>query len=367
MNDVVVIGGGVSGLMTAKYLVEAGASVTVIDRQDCAREASWAGGGIVSPLYPWRYRRCVNELARHSIAEYPQVVTALTEATGIDPEFSRPGIYYIDVDDTDDILEWARALSATVLPQEGPSIGASLPTLSHRYDSGVFMPGLGSLRTPRLGQALRRWAQESPHVRLLEGVEVKRVRIDQSRAIGVETSHSLLSAGDVVVCSGAWSGELLAANRITLPVYPVKGQMLLFKASPEFLSHVVLSHGFYAIPRRDGHVLVGSTFEEVGFDKTPSEQARALLFDQALDLFPALIDCPVVHHWAGLRPGAPDSIPHIGPVADIKGLWVNAGHFGNGVVLAPGASRLLVEQMTGDPCCVDPASYHTALKNCAMG
>ncbi|MCM2132219.1 glycine oxidase ThiO [Larsenimonas rhizosphaerae] len=356
MSDVLIIGGGVSGLMTAWHLVQTGASVSLIDRRQCAQESSWAGGGIISPLYPWTYSDPVTVLSDQAIADYRPLVDTLRADTGIDPEYHTPGIFHVNVDDPGHAHAWARRHGKELEQLDQADFRARVP-LVREARTPLYMPGLGSLRTPRLGKALRQWAMSSPYVRLLEEVTVRRIRIDNDRATGVETDNAVLDARQVVVCSGAWSGELLADIGVQLSVYPVKGEMLLFKAAPGRLQHVVLSEGFYAIPRQDGHILFGSTFEHAGYDKTPTASTRSMLYRQALHLMPGLADCPVVHHWAGLRPGSPNSIPFIGAVPEVRHLWVNSGHFGNGVVLAPGASRLLVEQMTGQTCCVDPAPY----------
>ena len=70
-SDVVVVGGGVMGLLSALELAKAGRSVVLLERQDAGRESSWAGGGIVSPLYPWRYAPAVGALAYWSQDFYP--------------------------------------------------------------------------------------------------------------------------------------------------------------------------------------------------------------------------------------------------------------------------------------------------------
>ncbi len=67
-SDFQIVGGGVIGLLTARELALAGATVTVIERGTCCSEASWAGGGIVSPLYPWRYSAAVTALASQAQA-----------------------------------------------------------------------------------------------------------------------------------------------------------------------------------------------------------------------------------------------------------------------------------------------------------
>ncbi|MFO6383832.1 NAD(P)/FAD-dependent oxidoreductase, partial [Pseudomonas aeruginosa] len=77
----------------------------------------------------------------------------------------------------------------------------------------------------------------------------------------------------VLLAAGAWSGELLKPLGLELPVVPVKGQMILYKCAADFLPRMVLAKGRYAIPRRDGHILIGSTLEHSGFDKTPTDEA----------------------------------------------------------------------------------------------
>ena len=68
-QQVVIVGGGVIGLLTAFNLATQGQAVVLLERAGLGQESSWAGGGIVSPLYPWRYSPAVTALAhwsRHS-------------------------------------------------------------------------------------------------------------------------------------------------------------------------------------------------------------------------------------------------------------------------------------------------------------
>ncbi|HEY9148923.1 MAG TPA: FAD-dependent oxidoreductase, partial [Gammaproteobacteria bacterium] len=129
------------------------------------------------------------------------------------------------------------------------------------------------------------------------------------------------------------------------PVEPVRGQMLLYRAAPELLQRIVLHQGHYFIPRRDGHILVGSTMEYVGFNKETTPAAAEELHGVITEVMPKLLDYPQVLHWAGLRPGIADGIPLIGPVEGIDGLYLNTGHFRNGVVMGYASSRLLASLM----------------------
>ena len=136
--------------------------------------------------------------------------------------------------------------------------------------------------------------------------------------------------------------------------------MILYKCAEDFLPSMVLAKGRYAIPRRDGHILIGSTLEYAGFDKTPTQDAFESLKASAEELLPALKGAEVVGHWAGLRPGSAEGIPYIGEVPSHPGLWLNCGHYRNGLVLAPASCQLLADLMLGREPIVDPAPYAPA-------
>lgn len=355
--DFLIIGGGVIGMMTALQLADAGHRVTLLERGECGREASWAGGGIVSPLYPWRYSMPISRLSRWSEGCYPELALRLLEETGIDPEYRQKGLLYLRVGDEAKALDWARVVGKPLERVDAAFLYAKEPHAAPGFEDALWMPTLGSIRNPRLGQALRARLMAMPQVTLREGLAVERLCIERGTVTGVMTRAGRLAAGQVVVCGGAWAGELLAQAGVELPVRPVKGQMILFKAPPGLVERVVLMDGRYVIPRNDGRVLAGSTLEDVGFDKRTDGSAQASLRDSASRIVPALADCPVEHHWAGLRPGSPDGVPTIGAVPTIQGLYVNAGHYRNGLVLAPASTRLLVDQLLGREPIIDPAPY----------
>jgi glycine oxidase len=108
-QQVVIVGGGVIGLLTAFNLASQVQSVVLLDRSNVGQESSWAGGGIVSPLYPWRYSPAVTALAHWSQDFYPQLGERLFAATGIDPEVHTTGLYWLDLDDEAEALAWAGA------------------------------------------------------------------------------------------------------------------------------------------------------------------------------------------------------------------------------------------------------------------
>lgn len=358
---VVVIGGGINGLLTARELAGAGVDVVLLEQGEIGREASWAGGGIVSPLYPWRYPPAVTALASRAQQAYPVLTAALLDETGIDAELERCGLLFIDAPDVRDARAWAAQQQVPVEVLEHAVLHTRWSGLAADAGTGLFMPTLANVRNPRLLKALLSSLRASPRVHLREQAEVMAIQPARGGvASAVLASGEVVSGDAVVVCGGAWSGRLLAMVGVTLPVRPVRGQMQLYRLAPGSLPSMIMRGGHYLIPRRDGHVLCGSTLEEAGFDKSTTAQAHDILRAAALKLWPALAEAPLVRQWAGLRPGSPNGIPFIGPVPGQDGVWVNAGQFRNGLVLAPASAQLLADLLLGRTPAVAPEPYGLA-------
>ncbi|HHH42819.1 MAG TPA: FAD-dependent oxidoreductase, partial [Gammaproteobacteria bacterium] len=230
------------------------------------------------------------------------------------------------------------------------------PALGLAPESAAWLPEVAQVRNPRLAQALRA-ALLKRGVDIRADCPVTGWTIEADRVQAVQTPAGALGADCFVVAGGAWSAELLQSTGIRLPVGPVRGQMILYQGPPGLVSRITLYQGHYVIPRRDGRVLVGSTLEYVGFDKHTTPQALDELSRCAVLLIPALASLPIEKHWAGLRPGSPDGTPLVGPHPVIGNLYINAGHFRNGVVLGPASARLLADQLLGRPPILDSTPY----------
>jgi len=355
---VVVIGGGINGLLTTRELLAAGAEVILLERGLLGQEASWAGGGIVSPLYPWRYPPAVTALASWAQQAYPGLAGALLAETGIDAEFERCGLLFVDAPDARDARVWAQQQGMSLEVLEHEALHARWPGLAADAGSGLFLPALANIRNPRLIKALIASLRAQPRASLREQAGVTGLRAASGMAPAVVLADGEVVTGDaVVVCGGAWSAQLLAASGVMLPVRPVRGQMQLYQLAPGALPNMIMRGGHYVIPRRDGHVLCGSTLEEAGFDKSVTTQAHDTLRRAASGLWPALAGAPLVRQWAGLRPGSPNGIPFIGAVPGLEGVWVNAGQFRNGLVLAPASARLMADLVLGRAPALDPLPY----------
>lgn len=345
-SDCIVVGGGLLGMLTAYFLGREGLGVTLLEQGNVCRESSWAGGGILSPLVPWDYPDAVSELVQWSQQHYPALVTELRERSGIDPEWQQSGLLMAGASLTPAISQWHARYPCRMIQVDPGQMRHLEPGLAPVTEQALLLPDVAQVRNPRLCQSLAA-ALRAQGVAVHEHVQVGGLLTAANAITGVMTDRGEFHSGRVVVAAGAWSAVLLGDLMPGLAVSPVRGQMIQYATSPGMLRHIVLANGRYLIPRRDGLVLVGSTLEYTGFEKKTTREARDSLAEFAMQLLPGLVDCKIVNHWAGLRPGKADAIPVIGEHPEIKGLYVNTGHFRNGVILAPASVQLLLDNMMG--------------------
>ncbi len=356
LPDVLVIGGGVVGLLCAREFVTAGYSTTLIEKQKSGREASWAGGGILFPIYPWNQSESIMPLWKESCAIYPNLALDLRETTGIDPEWNPCGMAILDTG-ADDALAWCARNAILACRIDLAAASKLIPGIAGIGDpSGLWLPEIAQIRNPRFLSALQ-IDLKNKGVILFENTEALRFQLKDNRICAVETNRQTYSSAEIVIAAGAWSNALAASYAPWPEITPIKGQMILYKASPGLLKAIVLYKDQYLIPRLDGHILVGSTLEYTGYDKTTTREARQDLDSFARRIFPSISTASLVDHWAGLRPGSASGLPYIGRHPVISNLSFNCGHFRNGIGMGPASARLLVDLVANREPCVAPQPY----------
>jgi glycine oxidase len=344
--DVAIVGAGIIGCALARELASAGAKVVVLERGTPGGEASGAAAGMLGPQAECDAEGPLLALGRASAALYPEVVEALRAETGIDVEYQRDGILYVALDDADAAAlaarcAWQRRAGLRVERVDGGEIRRLEPGLTDHVREGYVFPDDHRIDNVRLTRAYA-VAAVRLGVELRGGAAVRRIRCERGRATAVELRDETISAGAVVNAAGAWAEDLAPAPA-ALRVHPVRGQMVsLHVPSPPF-RRAIYSRGVYVVPRRDGRVLAGSTYEEAGFDKRVTGAGLTGILARALHLAPGLADASFGECWAGLRPGTPDRLPILGPDGERRGLYYACGHYRNGILLAPATARALAD------------------------
>jgi glycine oxidase len=339
--DYIVIGGGIIGMMTALELNKQGAKVAIFDRKGLGMESSWAAGGILSPMRPWAEQPVSTELSEQGKLLYPEYVELLKQQTGIDSEYIRSGLVAIDKNHVTKIKNWALSQNINVEDIKNNSFGVNLP------EQSVLLPDICQLRPSRLLKALHASLKQTS-VSIYEYTKITDIVLKNNLFEYVSFDGGKVAAGAVIIAAGAWSKLVLENINNDIDIKPIRGQIICIKPDEKKSGPMVLDGAHYLIPRQDGHMLIGSTTEDVGFVNQTTESAREELLEWAYSISPSLRNAKFIKHWSGLRPSTVDGKPIIGQMPDIKNIYLNTGHFRKGILQAPASAKLLVDYLSGN-------------------
>ena len=351
--DVLIVGGGAIGCALAAELAARARTVAVIERAEPGAEASGAAAGMLAPQAEAHGSGPFFDLALQSRDLYPAWAGMLAAETGIDVGYRRTGLLRcaFEAGSAEAWLsgeyEWQRAVGLPRTLVRSPELdGEADGRLSRLVREAILFPDEAMVDPRRLTRALWLLA-ERRGVRVRTGASVLRFWIERGACRGVETDEGPMEAGAVVDAAGAWAA-LDPALPFSVPVEPVRGQIVELQLPRQPLSRIVCSEDVYVVPRPDGTLLLGSTIEFVGFRKEVTADAVERLIAAAVRLVPALSAARFVTAWSGLRPGTPDGLPVLG-ASPVPGLFFATGHFRNGILLAPVTAAVMADRLTGGP------------------
>jgi glycine oxidase len=340
LPDIIIVGAGIIGVSLAIELARRGASVTVLERATPGQEASSAAAGMLAAA-DLETPDDLRLFALDSARIYPEFVAKLEKLSGIDTDFRRQGAIIISEPSSSEqhtVPSEYRSLSISELTIMEPALKS--------YSHAAYWLAEDSIDPVLLMNALLR-AAETLGVQILSGVKVDEIR-SCGPHVEVAGQEFRLPARTVVDCRGAWSGA---------PVVPKKGQMLYLRPQRMgMLQHVVRAPGAYIVPRSSGRILVGTTVEDAGFDKSVHPETISQMHNAAAKYVPELASASVSESWAGLRPGTPDDLPIMGPTGS-PGVFMATGHFRNGILLAPLTAMVMANMIEQKPAGHDVSAF----------
>ena len=330
--------------------------MTLLERDAIGSGASAHATGSLSLLGAEFSPGASFEIARASYAEFPQLVSELESATGIDLLYQRRPSLRLALDDEEvdlikSLMTWQQPHVAMhwIDAQEVRSIE---PRLSHSIIGAVYEDESAQLDSYRFNLALAR-AAELKGAKVLYR-EVTGLISNGATVTGVRTASGDMHCGTVVVAAGTWSRAFTPWLGFPVPVRPMKGERLLLNYPGDPLPVLISSpKRGHMISRTDGLTSVGSTggrdydqkdlFWGEEFDRQPTETARLELLQRAIDVLPDLERSELGQQLAGSRPLSPDSKPIIGPVPGREGVLLATGHTTKGIHLGPITGRIIAD------------------------
>ncbi len=361
--DVVVVGGGVIGATIAYALARRGQRVMLIERETIGEGTSLASAGIVSPLDQRQYPPDLLQLLWRSIRSYPWLVGTLEEETGLSVGYRQWGSLLVAETDDEvvtlrEVGNWLETAGFTVEWLDGPAAREAEPLLPVHVQGGLLIEEGASVLVPQLVRAAVAAAQRRGAV-VYEHTAVTALEAAGDRVLAVHTVHERVSAGAVILATGAWTGQLVAPLGVALPTNPVKGQMALLEGSTARPRHILggPSVASYVVPRVDGLIWIGTTVERGRWGTRPTPQGLWQCIDTARRVAPALLREEIVAVGAGLRPGTADDLPALGRVPGWRNLWVATGHLRLGIMLAPVTADLVAAAIEQEDAEVFPPAF----------
>ena len=346
-ENIVIIGGGVIGLGIGWQLAKSGAAVTIFDRSEAGRAASWAAAGMLAPYAEVHTEEPeLLQLGIESLSLYPQWVDELETDTHMSIGYRVEGtlIVGLEPDDTHQLRHLYKAQQQFGLEVKwlnGRDACEIEPALSPRVNSAIHCETDHQVDNRLMICALK-YAFQKYGGKLHENRTVNKIVVENGRVTAVQTDEGIKQCDIVILAAGCWSRQIDGIPDDMLPpVRPVKGQMLALEMNEGIEIITVIRTvraryptNVYLVPRSDGRLIVGATSEEMGYDERLTVGGMFELLRGAWEVVPGIYELPILEAWTGLRPGSRDNAPILGNTP-IDNLIYATGHYRNGILLTP--------------------------------
>ncbi len=336
-NSILIIGGGLIGLSIAYEFARNNFNVSVV-----SKNRSESAGFVAAGMLATHAEGLKDELLKfgqQSQILIPQWIKNIEQDSGIDCGLKKCGII-VPFTNMKDLKEFPTYKYSKYLNQK--DLKKEISGIDSIWEHGLIFEQDGQIdNRRRLMRALER-ACSLHGVKFQEGSEVKDLIIEKNKIIGAKVFNATgelkeIKCEKAILCSGAWSKKLLKS----IPVFPVKGQMLSIQGPINFLKRVLFGENIYLVPRDDGLIVVGATVEkDAKFEQGNTPSGINQLQEGIRSLLPEAINWPQMEHWWGFRPCTPDLKPILGK-SEIENLYLATGHYRNGVLFSAITSDII--------------------------
>ncbi|MGD0975967.1 MAG: FAD-binding oxidoreductase [Candidatus Korobacteraceae bacterium] len=345
-TDIIIIGGGVVGSSCAYNLARSGLSVTLLEKNEIASGASGGSAGGVR-----QQNRAAPELPLAMAAN--TMWKALEQELEADLEYRRGGHINLaeheqQLASLDASVERQKAAGLDIRMIYGSELRDLVPAAGSQMVAGSYTPGDGFANPILVTRAFSAAARRHG-ARIYTRTEVKAIRREANRVVGVESTRGLITGRWVINAAGAWSRALSAGLGPDLPLRVQAKQMMVTERAPAMLTPVVtcLGRGLSVKQMPQGQFVIGGGWPGIadmaadrGWPKigSPNGSARELTA-----VLPATAALQVIRIWNSLEACTLDLLPIIGEVGDVEGYLLATGFSGHGFALAPSVGALLAE------------------------
>jgi hydrogen cyanide synthase HcnC len=348
------------GLWAIGESVGLGCGVIFFRMMSANRKREAAGSAVVvDATTPHILPQSFFDLALQSNALYPQLHRELKGLHGMDFKFEETGLKFVIYDDEDrlyaeHIVGCIPHLADQVRWLDQAALRAAEPNVSQEAQGALEFLCDHQVNPFRLADAYTEGARQNG-VDLYFNTNVTEVLHQGTRVRGVRTDAAgLFSCDTLINATGAWAAELSRmATGVSIPVNPVKGQILLTERMPKLLNGCLTTSDCYMAQKDNGEILIGSTTEDKGFDVSTTYPEINGLVQGAVRCIPQLAQVNLKRCWAGLRPGSPDELPILGPMTGVQGYLNACGHFRTGILTSAITGVLLDKLVNDEPLPLD--------------
>jgi len=361
--DIVIVGGGVIGVVTAYYLARAKYDVLLLDRHDIG--AGTTSAAAAAALLQTKTSSKKLQIASRSIA----LLDRLHEKLDCRFEYEHTGSLLAA--NTPDEMNLIRemntnlgSLGLEVELMDGYQAREMIPILGDTVIGGSYSPKDAQINPLELVVVC---AEEAQHhgATFCNFTEVLDIEVSGEDILSVGTNQGRVLTGTIINAAGVWSPGIAKMANIHLPIHPLKGELLVTERMPQQMRGTLISAkyllskakleqdsqgntssersvGITLVQVKHGNFIVGSTRESAGYDTTSTYGGISELVTQLLELTPSLANTRLLRSYAGLRPLTQDGFPIIDRVPTLPGLIQATGFGGDGLAMSAITAEMIV-------------------------